>query len=630
MILSLLVAAGLPYGEFLVRGTRFGTSSSTPGAFFVLFLLLVLVQPLLGLLRRSWMLNRGELLLSTVMMMLVSGVATRGFTGVFVGITAAPYYYATPENGWAEALYPHLPTWIIPTNPTAIAWFFEGLPPGESLPWSVWLPPLGWWLVLMAAFYTSLVCIMVILRRQWVDNERLQYPLVQVPLGMTEGADGASRFLPFLKNPVMWLGFAVPFLIHCFNVFSRYSDGTAPFSLINESLPLLRHTASVSIKINFLVLGLAYLVNTGVAFSMWFFVLLARIQAGLLAILGVHVTVQLDSASFRGPINSIMSFQVMGAMIVLVLLGLWTARSHLREVWRQAWRGGEDDQRELLSYRVAVFGLLAALGVMAVWLWCSGIPPLGVAMFLFGAFIVYLALTRVMVEAGVVSALQGLNGAGFTLAGMGASNLGTKGLLGLGFTMPWAGDHMVFMMAPVANGIRILQGWRQARRRILFMFAAAMLIGLVGSVGTTLYLGYTHGALNLERQYFQWFAGEPYRVAALLMVDPPGPSGPAWGWMGFGAGVMGLLTLARQRLLWWPLHPIGYAVGGTWIMAHAWFSIFVAWLVKVLVLRYGGLRAYRSTRWFFLGMFLGHITAGGLWLLVDSVTGWQSGAARVY
>ncbi len=628
--LSALVAVGMPYGEFLVRGVRFGVSSSTPGAFFVLFLVLVGVQPLLGRLRRSWMLTRLELLLATVMMMLVSAVATRGFTGVFVGIAAAPYYYATPENAWSEKIHPHLPSWIVPADAAALSGFFEGLPEGSPVPWGAWLLPLASWLVLMAALYASLVCAMVVLRRQWMDHERLQYPLTQLPLGMTEDPAGPSRWMPFLRNPVMWLGFAVPFVIHCFNVYSRHSDGTAAFSLVGGSLPLLRGTAVVSIKINYLVLGLAYLVNTGVAFSMWFFTLLARIQAGALSILGVRVDVQLDSASYRGPVSSIMSFEAMGAMTVLVLLGLWTARSHLRQVWVQAWRGQGPESDELLTCRAALAGLGLSLAVVAAWLWLAGLPPWGVAMFLFGCFVVYLALTRVIVEAGIVSALQGLNGAGFTLAGMGSSALGARGLLGLGFTMPWAGDHMVFMMAPVANGIRILHGRGGSRRRIVAMLAAAMLIGLAGSVCTTLLLGYRYGAANLDQQYFHWFAQEPYRVAALLMEDPPGPYGPAWGWMGVGGGVMGLLTLARQRLLWWPLHPIGFAVGGTWIMAHAWFSIFVAWLIKLLVLRYGGLRVYRSTRWFFLGLFLGYVCAAGLWLLIDAVTGMKSGAPGMY
>ena len=81
MVLCALIAVGLPYGEFVVKGTRLGLSSSTPAAFFLLFVVIAFVQPMLGLLRRAWLLKRAELLLITVMMMLTTAIPSRGFTG---------------------------------------------------------------------------------------------------------------------------------------------------------------------------------------------------------------------------------------------------------------------------------------------------------------------------------------------------------------------------------------------------------------------------------------------------------------------------------------------------------------------------------------------------------------------
>ena len=214
LLLSGFVAVILPYGEFLIQGTRFGVSSSTPGAFVLLFTLLIIVQPLLGYLRRDWMFTRAELLLITVMMMLVSAIATRGFTGVFMAVISAVHYYASPENAWTEQLVPYIPNWIIPQDTEAIRWFYEGLPHQQLIPWTAWLPALGWWFVLMAAFYTVVVCAMVILRGQWMEHERLLYPLAQVPLAMLEDTSPSSRIKPFLKNPVMWTGFARPFFIN--------------------------------------------------------------------------------------------------------------------------------------------------------------------------------------------------------------------------------------------------------------------------------------------------------------------------------------------------------------------------------------------------------------------------------
>jgi hypothetical protein len=90
-----VIAVGLPFAEFVIQGSRLGLSSSTPAAFFLLFILL----PLLGTIRRSWLFNRAELLLLTAMMMLATAIPSRGFTGVTLPALSSLHYYASPENG---------------------------------------------------------------------------------------------------------------------------------------------------------------------------------------------------------------------------------------------------------------------------------------------------------------------------------------------------------------------------------------------------------------------------------------------------------------------------------------------------------------------------------------------------
>jgi hypothetical protein len=47
----------------------------------------------------------------------------------------------------------------------------------------------------------------------------------------------------------------------------------------------------------------------------------------------------------------------------------------------------------------------------------------------------------------------------------------------------------------------------------------------------------------------------------------------------------------------------------------------VGWLLKLVILKYGGVTAYRAGRPFFLGLILGQITCVGAWMIIDSVTG---------
>ena len=56
-------------------------------------------------------------------------------------------------------------------------------------------------------------------------------------------------------------------------------------------------------------------------------------------------------------------------------------------------------------------------------------------------------------------------------------------------------------------------------------------------------------------------------------------------------------------------------------MNWVWFSIALGWLLKLVVMRYGGVVLYRALRPFFLGLILGQISCAGFWMLVDVFTG---------
>ena len=111
-----VIAVCVPYGGMLIRGSRLGLSSATPAAFFALFLLLLLVQPLLRGLNAGWALRRGELIVVFFMMMIASAIPTRGVMGMLLPMISGHDYYATPQNRWEELVHPHLPEWLVVTD----------------------------------------------------------------------------------------------------------------------------------------------------------------------------------------------------------------------------------------------------------------------------------------------------------------------------------------------------------------------------------------------------------------------------------------------------------------------------------------------------------------------------------
>ena len=135
---------------------------------------------------------------------------------------------------------------------------------------------------------------------------------------------------------------------------------------------------------NLALIGFAYLLSRDVALGFWFFFLLSSLQRGVFNVLGIYSAENLSR--FANLVGPHMAHQAMGAMIVLVLSGLWLGRGHLRTVFVKALRGDAriDDSAEVLSYRSAVLGLVVGLAVMIGWLWKSGIPLWIVLVFLFG------------------------------------------------------------------------------------------------------------------------------------------------------------------------------------------------------------------------------------------------------
>ena len=86
------------------------------------------------------------------------------------------------------------------------------------------------------------------------------------------------------------------------------------------------------------------------------------------------------------------------------------------------------------------------------------------------------------------------------------------------------------------------------------------------------------------------------------------------------AAICGALIYLRYRFVWWPLHPIGFTVSGTtWPIRVSVFSIFLTWLVKLVILKIGGNRLYTRSRPFFLGMLVGYVVGVAISFVVDVI-----------
>jgi hypothetical protein len=612
------VSAGATYGTLYLKGSFMALGTSMPGAVFLLFLLTFLINPLLKLVHPPLGLRRGELLVIYIMMVMASPIPTL-FAARFLRTITHPFYFATVENEWSEWILPYIPDWMMPHNPRVAELFFEGGAQGESVPWDALLPVLIAWMPFIWAIFLLMITTMILLRKQWVDHERLIYPLMQVPLAMTQEGQAHERLAPFFKNPVMWAGFALPAVWGTLHGLYNYFPAIVPVARgvdpMAATLSIFPNMVDLVVLLRFNILGFFYFLKTDIAFSLWFFNLLSYAVRGIFANLGI---VGPDVVGAGHAVrHAVLAHQAMGAMLVLFGASLWMARGHLRAALRRAfWGDGPaDDADEILSYRAAFVLLGISSLVIVGWLSLAGLPLWYGLLLLLLAVTIIAGYARVVAEGGLSDGSPPVVPAGILVSAVGSSAIGAPGLVVLATAAFWTTGRN-FVMVSCANSLRLGEELPGSRRPLFWVMLLALAVALGGALWTVVTLSHAYGAINL----WLW-GGEGFGYAERLLRSPTEANGWSWLHTGIGATIMLGLMVARWFYLWWPLHPLGYAIGPIWIMDHLWFNMLLAWLIKIGVLKYGGVRLYLKTRPFFFGLILGYYTPGGVYLVIDHFTG---------
>ena len=590
------------------------------GAIFFLFILAGALNPLFKLCRFPLTLSSRDLITVYIMMITASSVITMGLINQ-LPILVSPFYYADLHKGYATDIQPHINPLLVPQGKEVIIRFFEGLKPGESIPWLAWFKPLSVWMIFFLTLFFVMLCMLVIVRKQWMERERITFPLVQVPLAMLEGESSSSKFTPFFRNKLMWMGFALPFILLSITALHEYFP-FIPQVPLSKGIRAFRGTAWMAIGINFAVFGFLYFVNLDVSFSIWFFFLLSFAVDGFFCMMGIGgVPENISQYGCEG--KPIFAHLGIGALAAFVFYGLWTARDHLKEVFKKAVGKNEslNDRDEILSYKTAVWGIIFGSIILLIWLNRLAGLKIGVAVsFLFLALLIFFGLTKIVSQAGIPNAVATSIAPAETVSSLGTHVIGQQGMVGIAQQFIWAADIRTNPMTHSAHSLKLAGESGQNRRWMFWVLMGAFIIATVAAFFTLLKLSYSKGGINLNSWYFGSYrrsgANEPYWYVLDRMREHAGPNAFGWQMKVLGAGLMLFLSFMHHRFLWWPLNPIGLMLGPIWMMKSQWFSVFLAWLIKATILRYGGPGSYRRLRPFFLGLILGQFTATNVWLIV--------------
>lgn len=648
LCLALAVFFGyvIPIVDVKLSNTFVGAQHLPPGAVGVLLVLLLVVNPLLRLLSKKLTFSRGELLTVYISCLFSTLVPGHGGEGFFVSQIIAPFYYATRENKWLDLWHQYLPQWATPAmhadggtygpiGHTAVEGWFNGLPPGGTIPWAAWIVPLFAWGTLIFAMYGALACLSVMLRAQWGDREALAFPLLRLPLEMTQDVDHADQYGSlgrFFKNPGLWIGVGIVVFVQMVNGLNLYFPDVPRIPLSLDMGPMLQESpwnqiGSVPIFVWPIVIGITYLLTAEVSFSLWFFYWFIKWQLMGAFLMGFSPATSPGALQAWG--KAFTSYQRIGAYIAYVALTLWAGREHFKHIARRALgrtQATEDEKSEAMSYPVAFWGFLLCSLFIVAWGWVAGVRP-DITIAMWGLSLVMLiGLTRLVVEGGILLMTPnwmplGMLGQIFN-SGPGTWLSPASGIVPANFmTTALIGDPRAFSMPSFLQGFKLAHDYKIPARPLLALIFAVITISFAMTCWMRVRLGYENGGLSLGSWYF---VKEGSKFPAYFSNDLlNGVNGASWTnaiWLALGVFFTYGLMVARARLPWFPLHPIGFLLSLTWAMEQIWFSVFIGWGCKVLITRFGGAESYRKTTPFFLGLALGDIAMILFWIIID---GWQ-------
>jgi hypothetical protein len=592
----------------------FADHFNTVGVIFFLFLLTAV-----GLVAR-WLVpavapSPASMALVYAALMVSTVIPTMGFGGYFIPLIAGIIYYATPENNWRLFLWDLVPEWAAVKDPERVRQLFEGVSAGQAIPWNVWvLPSVLWALFMIAFFLVSLGCVSWV-HHQWSRQERLVYPLAATPALLVDSLRDPATSI--LRSKLLWLGFFFAVSLPTVNTLDRIYGFEVIEGLSLPSFPVHIRQLGVTFSLNtdLLVVGLSFLINLHILFSVWFLQIVVSLEEGIVGWLGIASTLP---AQPHAAGSVLMAHQQVGALLFLGLSSLWVGRKFLREQWRRAVDGSPSPDHHLLSPRTSLVLGLAGLLYMGGFLWATGLSLPWTVAFLAVALLMFFGTARVLAQTGI-SRLRAPYSVPPVFTNLfGTAAFGHAGLGAMGMSYVWAGDIQLFHMGTRAHALKVCEDRALGigRRKLFLFLVVALLTGLATTIACYIWLGYRHGLLH----GFDWYyINSPQYHWGWVANSLQNPNPPQWLchlFLSLGAGAAALLSWLTHNFVGWPLHPVGLAFALTNTVRGDWFGVFLAWLIKSTVLRYGGISVYHLVRPFFIGLILGAcVGTGGASLL---------------
>ena len=551
-------------------------------------------------------LSQGELLVIYVMLSVASATAGHSMMEILVSTLGHAFWFATPENDWKDLFWRYIPSWLAVTDKNVLSGYYEGdstLHTKQHL--LGWLTPVMNWFAFLFVMLFVMVCITVIVRRPWTEDEKLAYPIIQLPARMTSAG--------FFTNRLMWIAFGV---VATFDIINGLHPVFPAIPSVYEKAYRFRFTEKPFSAMGWLrlgiypfVLGIGFLIPLDLLFSTWFFFWVWKGQQIVGSVMGLE-----------GTGYPYINYQGFGAYMGIFLIAVWRSRKHLQNLLGVKTQS-VSTRDEPMSPRTVVLALIFGVAFLTFFCLRAGMSLWAILVF-FGLYFAFsTAVSRMRAELG--SPMHDLHYTGperVMVAAVGTRPLGPMNLSMFSFFWFFTRTFDSHPMPHQLEGFKLAATSGVRSRFMLFAILIALFVGILSQFWALISIPYRLGALHEMSRVPIVYGSEPWTQLQKWLTHPLPPDYWALGFTGIGLLFALFLMLMRMKFFWFPFHPAAYAaVCGSWAVNYIWFSLGIVWVLKLVLLKYGGRNAHRKAMPFFLGLILGQFTVGSLWTILGMV-----------
>lgn len=651
-----------PFNNFVLNNTNLISNAMPIGLllFFMVFVLLI-NAPLWKFVPRLAF-GRAELTVALAMTLVSCTLPGVGLMRALPGNLVGVYYWAAEDPNYAKVVdQAKVPDWVLPQlpdgsakergNDPVVKYFYSRVPVDQdtfanrfmAVPWKAWVRPVLTWGIFFGLLYGMVICLSTLMRRQWVENERLPFPIAGIYMSIIEPPKPGKAFNTLFSHRGFWVTAGIVFLIHSLSALHAYDTHWPEVPLTYDlrsifSEPPLSYTDLLYFQqrqIYIVMIGITYFVQSRVAFSLFFFYLLMQIVRMGYGVVGDTYTGQMADD------------MIMGGMLPFLFTIIYTARGHLSMVIRHmfARKRPDDPVPTYLAYAFNGWALIFCMAGLVAWLMMAGTSLVAALVIVLMMLAIYVSVSRIVAETGLLYVL-----------------------LPAPFSQPWA---ILANSFPDSEGIRttVTSYWwsrffygvlchdtreslpayamhslrvadqtaydKKPYRQSPLYFIGCMILALVVAWfiawAATLYIHYSYPA-TLDKMPTTPIAnwGSQLMPKYIILDDTRKYAGGAsldpghnhYLHLGVGFGVTTLLSVLTLMSANWPFHPLGFLMCETWGIQETWFSIMIGWIAKEVIVRLGGATLYTKLRPIFIGLIIGEIAAVAFWLVVVVILNW--------